>query len=58
VLRRVDTLLASNEQDVDETVENLRAVSENLRELTHEAKRFPAQVFWGEPPPRSTATRR
>lgn len=57
-IRRVDTLLANKSQDIEETVENLRVVSENLRELTDHAKRYPAQVFLGEPPPRAGSAKR
>ena len=57
-VRRVDTLLANKSQDIEETIENLRVVSANLRELTDNAKRYPAQVFLGEPPPRAGATKR
>lgn len=56
--RRVDALLANKSQDIQETVENLRVVSENLRELTDNAKRYPAQVLLGEPPPRAGSTKR
>jgi phospholipid/cholesterol/gamma-HCH transport system substrate-binding protein/paraquat-inducible protein B len=51
-LRRVDSLLTSKGQDLEDIIENARVVSENLRELTNNAKRYPAQVLLGEPPPR------
>lgn len=57
-VRRVDTLLANKSQDIEETIENLRVVSANLRELTDNAKRYPAQVFLGGPPPRAESTKR
>jgi ABC-type transporter Mla subunit MlaD len=56
--QRVDTLLSNKSQDLEETLENMRVVSENLRELTDNAKRYPAQVFLGEPPPRAGSTKR
>ncbi|MER3425323.1 MAG: hypothetical protein C4293_20910, partial [Nitrospiraceae bacterium] len=56
--QRVDRLLSNKSQDLVEAVENLRVVSENLRELTNNAKRYPAQLLWGEPPPRTGATKR
>lgn len=49
-LRRVDVLLSNKSQDVEEIVENFRVVSENLRELTKNAKRYPSYVLFGEPP--------
>lgn len=57
-LRRVDTLLANKSPDIEETVDNLRAASENLRDWTDNAKRYPAQVFLGEPPPKAGSTKR
>lgn len=56
--RRVDTLLSNKSQDLEETVENLRVATENLRELTDNAKRYPAQVLLGGPPPRAGSTKR
>ena len=56
--RRVDVLLANNNRDIQDTIENLRVVSENLREVTDNAKRYPAQVLLGEPPPRAGPTKR
>ena len=37
---------------MEQTVENLRQISDNLRMLTDSAKRYPSQVVFGEPPPR------
>lgn len=52
-LRRVDHLLSSQGQDIEATIHNFRLISDNLRELTHNAKKYPAQVLLGEPPSRS-----
>lgn len=57
-VQRVDRLVSNKSQDIEDTVENLRVMSENLREITDNAKRYPAQVFLGEPPPRAGATKR
>jgi phospholipid/cholesterol/gamma-HCH transport system substrate-binding protein/paraquat-inducible protein B len=57
-VRRVDALLADKSSDIEDTIENLRVTAENLRELTDNAKRYPAQVFLGEPPPRAGPTKR
>ena len=32
------------------TIENLRQITDNLRDLTEDAKRYPANVIFGEPP--------
>lgn len=55
---RLDTLLSTKHEDLAETFENLRVVSENLRETTEDAKRYPAHVLFGDPPPPARAARR
>jgi ABC-type transporter Mla subunit MlaD len=57
-LRRVDLLLASKSETVDELLENLRSVSEEIRHLTHSVEQYPSQVLFGEPPPRTQAVKR
>ena len=44
-VQRMDRLMSNKSQDIEDTVENLRVMSENLREITDNAKRYPAQVF-------------
>jgi phospholipid/cholesterol/gamma-HCH transport system substrate-binding protein len=57
-VQRIDRLVSHNSQDMEEMVENFRMVSENLRELTDNAKQYPAQVLFGDPPPRGEARTR
>ena len=52
-LRRVDQLVLSNQGELTETLTNLKAISENLRELTEDAKRNPSRLLFGDPPPMS-----
>ena len=33
------------------TIENLRQITDNLRDLTEDTKRYPANVIFGAPPP-------
>jgi paraquat-inducible protein B len=49
-LRRFDQLAAGKDNDIEITLANLRVLSENLKELSENAKRFPAQLLFGEPP--------
>lgn len=56
-LIRAEKAFAGREQDISATLENLRQTSENLRDLTDTAKRYPAGVLFGEPPPHSEVTR-
>lgn len=49
-LRRLDQLIAGNEAELGQSVANLRALSQSLRELAESAKRYPAQLLLGQPP--------
>jgi len=52
-LQRLSRLISSQQQDIEKTVQNLRSASETLKELLDNSKRYPAQVFFGVPPPPS-----
>lgn len=49
-LRRLNRMLAGQQHDIQTTIDNLRAISENVRELTEDSKRFPSQAIFGAPP--------
>ena len=49
-LTRLDRIVGSGETDLTVTFDNLRQITDNLRDLTEEAKRYPAHVIFGEPP--------
>ena len=51
-LKRLDELLAIPEQDLEVTMRNLRAASENLKDLTANTKKYPSYLLFGDPPPR------
>jgi ABC-type transporter Mla subunit MlaD len=50
-LARLDRILGGGEADLTTTLENLRQITDNLRDLTEDAKRYPANVLLGGPPP-------
>ncbi len=52
-LVRLNRLLAGQQRDIEKTVQNLRAVSENMKEITDNSRKFPSQVLFGAPPPPS-----
>lgn len=52
-LATIENFLKRQESDVEEIIENIRRVSVNLRELSEYSKRYPSQVIFGGPPPRS-----
>ena len=50
-LSRVDRILGGGESDLATTIDNLRRISDNLRDLTEDAKHYPSRVILGAPPP-------
>jgi ABC-type transporter Mla subunit MlaD len=49
-LGRLDRILGGGEQDLASTISNLRQITDNLRDLTEDAKRYPSNLLFGEPP--------
>ncbi len=48
---RLDRIFGAGEADLVTTIDNLRQITDNLRDLTEETKRYPANVIFGSPPP-------
>jgi phospholipid/cholesterol/gamma-HCH transport system substrate-binding protein len=53
VLQRLNRLISGQQQDIEKTLENLRVISENVKELTDSSLKYPSQVLFGTPPPPS-----
>ncbi|NCN10867.1 MAG: MCE family protein [Leptospira sp.] len=51
--KRLDTILSSNQNDIGVAVENLRTASQDLKEVTGNAKKYPSMILFGEPPAKS-----
>ena len=49
-LTRIDRIFGGGEANLAVTFENLRQITDNLRDLTEDSKRYPANVIFGEPP--------
>jgi phospholipid/cholesterol/gamma-HCH transport system substrate-binding protein len=52
-LQRLNRLIASQQRDIEKTVENLRSMSESMKEIIDNSKKYPSQVLFGAPPPPS-----
>jgi methyl-accepting chemotaxis protein len=52
-LQRLNRLIASQQRDIEKTVENLRSTSENMKEIIDNSKKYPSQILFGAPPPPS-----
>jgi phospholipid/cholesterol/gamma-HCH transport system substrate-binding protein len=57
-VQRLNRLIAGQQQDIEKTVDNLRSISENLKELTDDSKKYPSQLLFGAPPPPSKVMQR
>ncbi len=53
VLKRTDELIASQRPEIEQSLENLREVSDNLKDLTETLKRHPSNLIFSKPPPKS-----
>ena len=56
-LSRIDRIFGGGEADLTITFENLRQITDNLRDLTEDSKRYPAKLILGEPPKPPERTR-
>ena len=57
-LVRLNRLLAGQQRDIEKTVQNLRAVSENMKEITDNSRKYPSQILFGAAPPPSKVMER
>ena len=57
-VQRLNRLISSQQQDIEKTVDNLRSISENLKELTDDSRKYPSQLLFGGPPPPSKVMQR
>jgi phospholipid/cholesterol/gamma-HCH transport system substrate-binding protein len=57
-LQRLNRLISGQQQDIEKTVDNLRSISENLKEITDDSKKYPSQLLFGAPPPPSKVMQR
>jgi ABC-type transporter Mla subunit MlaD len=56
-LLRIDKLALSRTPQIEETLENLRDISADLKDLTGSLKQHPSQLIFSKPPPQSEATK-
>lgn len=49
-MTKLDNILTGSQSEISVTIENLRAVSEDLREVSNNAKRYPSLLLFGEAP--------
>jgi phospholipid/cholesterol/gamma-HCH transport system substrate-binding protein len=57
-VQRMNRLLANQQRDIEQTMGNLRAISENMKEISENSKKYPSQLLFGAPPPPAKAMQR
>ena len=50
VFRRLDDLVTSQKQEIEESIRNIKIATENIRDLSENVKRHPSQLLMGKPP--------
>lgn len=50
-LRRIDRLIASKTPQIEQALDDARAISENLKQLTGTLSRNPSEIIFSKPPP-------
>lgn len=53
IVCQLDELVSSQRPNIQRTLENMRAISQNVRDLSERAKQDPSSIFFGKPPPKS-----
>ena len=56
-LKRVDRILSEGGGSMDEALDHLRVVTQDLRELTGQVKRYPSAALFGEAPPKKAVNK-
>lgn len=51
-LTRLDNLVAAEQKNIETVIQNFKQISEDLAEITRNSRKYPAQTFFGDPPPR------
>jgi len=57
-IQRLNRLIATQQQGIAATVENLQAISDDMKELTENSRKYPSQVLFGAPPTPSKVMQR
>jgi phospholipid/cholesterol/gamma-HCH transport system substrate-binding protein/paraquat-inducible protein B len=56
-LMRIDKLVLTQSPQIEQTLENLREVSADLKELTSNLKQYPSQLIFSQPPSKSEVSK-
>jgi ABC-type transporter Mla subunit MlaD len=49
-MNKLNQILSTNQTEISSTVENLKVVSQDLREVSNNAKKYPSMMIFGDPP--------
>ncbi len=57
-LQRMNRLIATQQHGISATIENLQAISNDMKELAESSRKYPSQVLFGAPPTPSKVMQR
>jgi phospholipid/cholesterol/gamma-HCH transport system substrate-binding protein/paraquat-inducible protein B len=49
-MNKLNQMLSTNQGEISSTVENLKVVSQDLREVSNNAKKYPSMLIFGDAP--------
>jgi len=52
-LQQLNRLIVTQQDQIQSTLESLRSVTEDIQEFANESRKYPSQILFGAPPPRS-----
>jgi phospholipid/cholesterol/gamma-HCH transport system substrate-binding protein/paraquat-inducible protein B len=52
-LQQLNRLIVTQQEQIQSTLESLRSVTEDIQEFANESRKYPSQILFGAPPPRS-----
>ncbi len=53
ILERIDRETAEKRPEIDQTISNLKEISDNIKELTETLKKHPSEIIFSQPPAKS-----
>jgi len=53
LMYKVNTLLSTQERNIEETLTNMRVLTSNIKDLSSDAKKYPSQILFGKAPPKT-----
>jgi paraquat-inducible protein B len=57
ILERIDRQTAEKRPEIDQTISNMKSISDDIKELTEMLKKHPSEIIFSQPPAKSEMTK-